>query len=171
MELPRDSGHRHADSPVSADPRAPERTLRSVAGGRAAEVPEEATMIGGTNAALSLVGGKWKVDILYLLAAGIRRRRTMHEHVPIAKRVLTDVLRSLERDGLVSRRVIEGPPTRVEYALTPLGRSITCPLFALFEWAEEHMGHVQAARAAHSARLGTTDDAVSPSAKPRPEAA
>jgi DNA-binding HxlR family transcriptional regulator len=103
-------------------------------------------MIEATNAALALFEAKWKVDVLYLLAAGVRRRHVLHDHLLVSKRVLTDVLRALERDGLVCRTVLEGPPVRVEYAITPLGRSLTVPLFALHEWALEHAENVDAAR-------------------------
>ena len=114
-------------------------------------------MIEATNAALSLFGAKWKVDVLYLLAAGVRRRTVVHEHLLVSKRVLTEVLRALERDGLVRRCVLDDTPVRVEYTLTPLGRSLTGPLFALFEWSEEHIERVHAAREEHDARNRTAD--------------
>jgi DNA-binding HxlR family transcriptional regulator len=109
-------------------------------------------MIEATNAALALFGAKWKVDVLYLLAAGVRRRYVLHDHLLVSKRVLTEVLRSLERDGLVQRHVREDGPLRVDYTLTPLGRSLTAPLFALYEWADAHMDKVHTARDEHDAR-------------------
>ena len=119
-------------------------------------------MIESTNEALALFGAKWKVDVLYLLAAGIRRRHVLHDHLLVSKRVLTDVLRALERDGLVRRTVHEGPPVRVEYAITPLGRSLTAPLFALHEWALEHVDSVVRAREQYDARsLHDCDDSNS----------
>lgn len=111
-------------------------------------------MIESTNAALALFGAKWKVDVLYLLAAGVRRRNVLHDHLLVSKRVLTNVLRALERDGLVRRRVFEDGPIRVEYTLTPLGRSLTVPLFALYEWGDEHTANVDAAREEYDARCG-----------------
>jgi len=116
-------------------------------------------MIEGTNAALALFGAKWKVEVLYLLAAGVRRRYVLHDHLLVSKRVLTDVLRTLERDGLVRRRVSENGPIRVEYALTPLGRSLTVPLFALYEWSAEHTANVDAAREDYDVRCGMAEDA------------
>ena len=121
-------------------------------------------MIEATNAAVSLFGAKWKVDVLYLLAAGVRRRSMLHDHLLVSKRVLTDVLRALERDGLVLRSVLDGPPLRVEYALTPLGRSLTAPLFALYEWATEHAEHVSSARKAYEARCGDASEYDTPPA-------
>ena len=111
-------------------------------------------LIEATNAALALFGAKWKVDVLYLLAAGVRRRHVLHDHLLVSKRVLTDVLRTLERDGLVHRRVFEDGPIRVEYTLTPLGRSLTAPLFALYEWSAAHAATVDAARTDYDVRCG-----------------
>jgi DNA-binding HxlR family transcriptional regulator len=64
----------------------------------------------------------------------------------VAPKVLTDTLRSLERDGLVRRRVYAEVPPRVEYSLTRLGRSLTEPLEAVQHWAEQHVGAVMSAR-------------------------
>jgi DNA-binding HxlR family transcriptional regulator len=107
------------------------------------EDPTDATdleMIRGTRAALSLIGGKWSVDVLYLLATGTRRySEVLYEVGEISKKTLTQTLRALERDGLISRRVIPVVPARVEYSLTPLGWSLTGPLMAMYEWAAEHL--------------------------------
>jgi DNA-binding HxlR family transcriptional regulator len=106
-------------------------------------------MIEATTAALELFAAKWKVDLLYLLAAGVHRHGRLHAHLLVSKKVLSDALRSLQRDGLVHRRVFDERPVRVEYSLTPLGRSLTAPLFALYEWSERHYDEVLAARADH----------------------
>jgi DNA-binding HxlR family transcriptional regulator len=103
-------------------------------------------MMEATAAAVALVSAKWKVELLYLLAARVRRHGRLHDHLLVSKKVMSDALKSLERDGLVSRTVFAEVPPRVEYALTPLGRSLTAPLFALFEWADEHLEDVAAAR-------------------------
>jgi DNA-binding HxlR family transcriptional regulator len=103
-------------------------------------------MMEATAAALGLISAKWKVELLYLLAARVRRHGRLHDHLLVSKKVLSDALRSLERDGLVSRTVFAEVPVRVEYSLTPVGRSLTGPLFALFEWTEEHFADVHAAR-------------------------
>lgn len=63
--------------------------------------------------------------------------------------MLTQTLRSLERDGLVDRRVFPTVPVTVEYSLTPLGRTLTEPLAAIRDWAERHIEEVLAARARH----------------------
>ena len=97
-------------------------------------------MIHGTRAVLELLAAKWSVDILYLLATGTRRySEVLYEVGEISKKTLTQTLRSLERDGLVARRVLPEVPVRVEYSLTPLGWSLTEPLMAMYEWAAQHL--------------------------------
>jgi DNA-binding HxlR family transcriptional regulator len=100
----------------------------------------ELEMIRGTRAVLELLAGKWNVSVLYLLASGTRRySEVLYEVGEISKKTLTQTLRGLERDGLVTRRVIAEVPARVQYSLTPLGWSITGPLMAMYEWAEQHL--------------------------------
>lgn len=111
-------------------------------------------MIEATAAAVELFSAKWKVDLLYLLAAGVRRHSRLHDHLLVSKKVLSDALRALERDGLVNRDVVAERPVRVEYSLTPLGRSLTAPLFALYEWGADHIDEVRAARDEHERRHG-----------------
>ena len=97
-------------------------------------------MIRGTRAVVELLAGKWCVDVLYLLASGTRRySEIFYEVGEISKKTLTQTLRSLERDGLVARRVCLDAPGRVEYSLTPLGWSLTEPLMAMYEWALQHV--------------------------------
>jgi DNA-binding HxlR family transcriptional regulator len=111
-------------------------------------------MMEATAAAVGLVSAKWKVELLYLVAAHVRRHSRLHSHLLVSKKVLSDALKALERDGLVRRRVFAEVPPRVEYTLTPLGRSLTGPLFALYEWAEEHLDEVVAAREEYDRRNG-----------------
>jgi DNA-binding HxlR family transcriptional regulator len=70
----------------------------------------------------------------------------------ISQRMLTLTLRNLERDGLVTRTVYPEIPPRVEYALTDLGRTLTDPLDALWDWAAAHQDEVKAARAAYDGK-------------------
>ena len=104
--------------------------------------PAEATeyeMARGTRRAVSLLAGKWSVEVLYLLASGTRRySEVLYEVGEISKKTLTQTLRGLERHGLVSRQAYPEVPPRVEYSLTPLGWSLTGPLMALYEWSAEH---------------------------------
>jgi DNA-binding HxlR family transcriptional regulator len=121
--------------------------LRAVppAGGGAHEA-SDTEMIEATAAAVGLFSAKWKVDVLFLLAAGVRRHARLQDHLLVSKKVLSGALKSLERDGLVRRHVFAETPVRIEYSLTPLGRSLTGPLFSLWEWADECLEHVLAAR-------------------------
>jgi DNA-binding HxlR family transcriptional regulator len=109
-------------------------------------------MIAGTHDSLSLLTSKWKIDVLYLLASGARRYSRLHQALPVSKKVLTETLRGLERDGLVRRRIFAEVPVRVEYSLTPLGWSLTEVLMTLFEWANDHFEDVRRARGAHDER-------------------
>jgi DNA-binding HxlR family transcriptional regulator len=89
--------------------------------------------------ALAVLQGKWKVHLLFSMARGVHRHARLLESLPgTSKKVMIDTLRALERDGLVTRNVFPEVPARVEYALTPLGWSITEPLVTLAEWAEEN---------------------------------
>ncbi|ETR95062.1 hxlR-like helix-turn-helix family protein [Acinetobacter lactucae] len=69
----------------------------------------------------------------------------------ISQRMLTLCLRGLERDGLVKRTVYPVVPPHVEYELTPLGHSLTEPVIALGQWAQQHIVDIDAARAAFDA--------------------
>jgi DNA-binding HxlR family transcriptional regulator len=118
-------------------------------GGRPAGRPtsEDLELIERTRGARDLLSSKWKVDLLYLLARGVRRYSRLYDNLRGAsKKMLTDSLRSLERDGLVERHVYAEVPVRVEYSLTALGWSATELLIALADWAGEHMGDVEEAR-------------------------
>jgi DNA-binding HxlR family transcriptional regulator len=118
-----------------------------------AAVIEHATdlqMIRGTKRVLDLLAAKWSVDVVYLLASGTRRySEVFYEVGEISKKTLTQTLRSLERDGVISRRVYAEVPARVEYSLTPLGWSLTGPLMGMYEWATEHGQDLEAARMLH----------------------
>jgi DNA-binding HxlR family transcriptional regulator len=104
-------------------------------------------MIERTRGARDLLSSKWKVDLLYLLARGVRRYSRLYDNLRGAsKKMLTDSLRSLERDGLVDRHVYAEVPVRVEYCLTTLGWSATELLMSLSDWAGEHMLDVEEAR-------------------------
>ena len=119
-------------------------------------------MIDRTRAARDLLSSKWKVDLLYLLARGVQRYSRLYDNLRGAsKKMLTESLRGLERDGLVERTVYPEVPVRVEYSLTALGWSATELLMALAEWAEEHLGEVEQARIRHR-QASIADAAGSP---------
>jgi DNA-binding HxlR family transcriptional regulator len=97
--------------------------------------------------ALAVLHGKWKVHLLFFMARGVRRHGRLLACLPgVSKKVMTDTLRALERDGLVARRIFAEVPVRVEYSLTPLGWTMTEPLIALSEWGQAHSRDVTEAR-------------------------
>ena len=105
-----------------------------------------------TRLVLDRLADKWALLILDRLQAGPQRFNALKRDIQrITQKVLTQTLRKLERDGLVSREVFATVPVTVEYALTPLGRTLTKTVAALAHWAERHMDTVLAAQAAYDA--------------------
>jgi DNA-binding HxlR family transcriptional regulator len=119
-----------------------------------AQPASDLEVIRGTRAVVDLLSSKWSVDVLYLLANGTRRySEVFYEVGEISKKTLTQTLRALERDGLITRHVYAEVPPKVEYSLTALGWSLTGPLMAMYEWAAEHLHDVDAACLAHDGPL------------------
>lgn len=86
---------------------------------------------------LRVLGGRWKVLVLHYLLGSARRFNELHRLLRgISPRTLTKQLRELERDGIVRRRVFAEIPPRVEYSMTPLGRSLEPVLAAMGDWGE-----------------------------------
>ena len=92
-------------------------------------------------AAISLIDGKWKCVVLFhLLRGGTLRFNEIRRRVPgVTPRMLTNQLRELEADGLIARRVYAEVPPKVEYSLSPLGRSMEPVLAALKEWGDANL--------------------------------
>ena len=106
-----------------------------------------------TRTVLDTIADRWATLIIDLLATGPRRFGALQRAIGgISQKMLTQTLRTLERDGLVRRTVYPTTPPSVEYALTPLGETLTGPIAALREWAERNIDDVLAARAAFDAR-------------------
>ena len=100
--------------------------------------------------ALDRIADKWTCLIVYALVDGAARHGELRRRIEgISQKMLTQTLRSMERDGLVQRTVIDVVPPHVEYALTPLGRTLIEPLTAICRWAMDHLPEVQAARASN----------------------
>jgi DNA-binding HxlR family transcriptional regulator len=96
---------------------------------------------------LAKIANKWTAMIVIALSDGPLRFGALRDAVDgISGKVLTETLRDLERDGIVSRTMYNEMPPRVEYELTPLGQSLRHPLTALGRWAEEHIEDVLRAR-------------------------
>ena len=93
--------------------------------------------------------GKWAIWVLYVLAsadAPLRFSRVLERVEGVSQKVLTQTLRHLERDGLISRRLYPQVPPRVDYALTPLGRELLLQIMPLGRWLSEPIGAFEAAR-------------------------
>ncbi|ONI91483.1 transcriptional regulator [Saccharothrix sp. ALI-22-I] len=102
---------------------------------------------------LARIANKRTAMVVIALSDGPMRFGDLRNTVDgISGKVLTETLRDLERDGLVTRHVYAEMPPRVEYELTTLGRTLHAPLQALGRWAEEHIEEVLAARETYDAR-------------------
>ena len=106
-----------------------------------------------TRNVLATIGNKWTALLVHALADGPRRHGQLRTVVAgVSQKMLTQTLRELERDGLVTREVTPTVPVRVDYALTPLGRSLVPLLRALKDWSETHIEEIFAARDEFDAR-------------------
>jgi DNA-binding HxlR family transcriptional regulator len=96
---------------------------------------------------LDRVGDKWSVLVMALLGTGPRRYSELQRAIDgISQRMLTLTLRSLERDGLVTRTVTPTSPPRVDYALTQVGETLSIEVISLIRWAEQHREYVGKSR-------------------------
>ena len=99
------------------------------------------------------IGDKWTILVVTGLKSHDLRFSELKRQIPdISQRMLTQTLRNLERDGLVSRRVTPSIPPRVDYALTDLGRSLTDQLAPLAKWALANLPQIANARRSFDAR-------------------
>jgi DNA-binding HxlR family transcriptional regulator len=106
-----------------------------------------------TRLVLDRIGDKWTVLVVLLLSDGPMRFTDLRGHLGrVAPKVLTQTLRRMERDGLVTRKIFAEVPPRVEYTLTDLGHSLIEPIAVIGDWAEVHVHRITAAQAAYDAR-------------------
>ncbi|MFF2025993.1 winged helix-turn-helix transcriptional regulator [Streptomyces sp. NPDC058171] len=102
--------------------------------------------------AFDLLSQTWNAVVLWALRDGPRRPVELREHIGgISSKVLTETLRRLQFNGLVTRHPLPGAPPRVEYRLTDLGRTLLAPIDAFGAWAFEHGDEVMAAQEAAEA--------------------
>lgn len=97
---------------------------------------------------LNRVGDKWSMlTVIMLSDHGTLRFNQLYELIDtISQKMLAVTLKTLEADGLVSRKIYAQVPPKVEYRLTPLGESLVPPLMTLYDWANAHMPAIKAAR-------------------------
>jgi DNA-binding HxlR family transcriptional regulator len=109
----------------------------------------------GSRQVLDRIGDRWSVLVILTLADGVKRYSELAQRIEgVSQKMLTQTLRGLERDGLVTRTVHAVVPPRVDYALTDLGRSVLDLVSGLEAWATTHLGDVVAARSRYDARQG-----------------
>jgi DNA-binding HxlR family transcriptional regulator len=100
-----------------------------------------------TRQILDRVGDKWAVLILLLLRKQPTRFNQLRRTIEgISQKMLSQVLKSLERDGLIRRRAIATVPVTVEYSITPLGATLAAAVDPLRDWAEHHLKEVLVAQ-------------------------
>lgn len=92
---------------------------------------------------LDQIADKWSMMVLEVLREPRRFNAIKRRLDGVTQRVLTQTLRKLERNGMVTRRVLDGRVLGVEYALTPLGRSLQGPFSILFNWTIENIDVIQ----------------------------
>jgi DNA-binding HxlR family transcriptional regulator len=99
---------------------------------------------------LDRMGDKWTALAVAVLGRGPKRFGELRRELGgVSQKVLTELVRSLERDGFFSRHVLARAPLQVEYRLTPLGRSLAALLDQIRDWAHAHMAEVAALRTAY----------------------
>ncbi|MER5424723.1 winged helix-turn-helix transcriptional regulator [Streptosporangium roseum] len=107
-----------------------------------------------TRVVLDRIGDKWSVLVVLSLHRGPRRFTELRDMIGgVTPKVLTQTLRAMERDGLLTRKVFAEVPPRVEYTLTELGQSLQEPLQAVTDWAEHNVNAVMSARDLHDTRV------------------
>ncbi len=100
-----------------------------------------------TRKLLDRIADKWSVLILLLLGQEAMRFNALKRRIEgVSQKMLSQTLRSLERDGLVSRTVVATVPVTVTYAITPLGQGLIGSLQSMIDWAETHMPEVAVAQ-------------------------
>ena len=106
---------------------------------------------------LDRIGDQWSLLILLTLATGTHRFSELQRAIgDISKRMLSETLRNLERDGFVKRKVYPAVPPKVEYRLRPLGESLAAQIRPLVDWANEHHDEVRKARKTYRAPVRVT---------------
>jgi DNA-binding HxlR family transcriptional regulator len=100
-----------------------------------------------TRQVVNRIGDRWSLLVLYALEHGTLRFQELRRTVEgVSQKMLTQTLRTLERDGLVERKVYASVPPKVEYSLTPLGRELADRVSAIRAWAYDNIDQIDDAR-------------------------
>jgi DNA-binding HxlR family transcriptional regulator len=107
------------------------------------------------------ISGKWAILTMGVLSRGAVRFNQLKRALQgVTQKTLTQALRRLERSGMISRTVLETSPISVEYAITPLGRTLAGPFSAIYRWTHAYRSEVEAAQRRFDARRRTTSAAA-----------
>lgn len=106
---------------------------------------------------LDRIAGKWSILVMVAAAAGPIRFTELERAIPsVSRRMLTLTLRTLERDGLMTRTVYPTVPPKVEYELTPMAQELRTAFLTLTKWSEAHREEIIAARRAYDERVSAS---------------
>jgi DNA-binding HxlR family transcriptional regulator len=106
-----------------------------------------------TRQILDLIANRWSVLVIGCLSDGVLRFTDIKHRVGgISQKMLTQTLRQLERNGILTRTVYAEVPPRVEYALTPLGQTLHGLVGAIYDWADNHIDEVTQAQQEYDAQ-------------------
>lgn len=116
-------------------------------------MPKKKPPVLGAEQTLTLISNQWFILVVHALMVGKKRYAELQRAIPsISKKMLTQTLRSMERDGILVRTVYPVVPPHTEYELTPLGASLVAPLQLLCRWSTDHFAEVEAHRARYDAQ-------------------
>ncbi|WP_345892999.1 winged helix-turn-helix transcriptional regulator [Roseomonas acroporae] len=122
-----------------------------------------------TRQVLDRIGDRWATLILLSLEAGPLRFSALRRRIGgISQKMLSQTLKSLERDGLVTRTAFPTVPVTVEYALAPLAEGLIDILARIARWAEAHVGEIEASRRRHDVLARPGDEGGPAGARERP---
>ncbi len=111
-----------------------------------------------TRLVLNRIADKWTVLVLSSLEQGTKRFSALQREIGgVSQKMLTQTLRGLERDGLVTRTIYPTVPPKVEYALTPLGRTLVGLVAAIRVWSETHIEAVMQAQAIYDGNPASSE--------------
>ncbi|MBL8165012.1 MAG: helix-turn-helix transcriptional regulator [Anaerolineae bacterium] len=121
-----------------------------------------------TRQVLDLIADRWTALVIGLLEDQPKRFSELQRGIGgISQKMLSQTLRELERSGMVTRTVYPEIPPRVEYALTPLGKTICAPLAAIRNWAEENIEQISSSQEDYDNRTSSRAVAVQPDVQAR----
>jgi DNA-binding HxlR family transcriptional regulator len=108
-----------------------------------------------TRQVINRIGDRWSLLVLCALEGGTLRFQQLRRAVDgVSQKMLTQTLRTLERDGLVRREIYASVPPRVDYSLTPVGASLSETIVGIRKWAYANMDTIESARAEFDSRTG-----------------